>query len=124
MNQAMPTAAEMHAARFLLRGVVQGVGLRPAVHRLATRLGLAGEARNVSGGLWIEVEGSAEVIAAFADLLPRSLPPGANVSAIEREDGEGALKPEAQAPGCRHPGACASGSNPLRSRDCAGAREV
>ena len=47
------------------RGVVQGVGFRPFVHRLATELGLPGWVRNSAGGAEIEVEGSPEAIESF-----------------------------------------------------------
>src|SRR6266850_60183 len=40
-----------------VEGVVQGVGFRPFVHGLASRLGLAGSVRNRAGGVLIEVEG-------------------------------------------------------------------
>ena len=38
-------------------GIVQGVGFRPFVYDLATRLGLNGFVRNETGGVLIEVEG-------------------------------------------------------------------
>ena len=41
-------------------GVVQGVGFRPFVYRLASSLGLDGSVRNGSSGLLIEVEGSSD----------------------------------------------------------------
>src|SRR3954469_17081813 len=52
--------------RFVVRGVVQGVGFRPFVHVTAVGLGLAGEAHNDAGGLVVEVEGPAPAVAEFA----------------------------------------------------------
>ena len=43
-----------------VRGVVQGVGFRPFVYRLAMEEGLAGFIGNDSGGVTIEVEGPVE----------------------------------------------------------------
>ena len=37
--------------RFVVRGVVQGVGYRPFVHATATSLNLSGEVHNDAGGL-------------------------------------------------------------------------
>ncbi|PCC70443.1 Acylphosphatase [Nannocystis exedens] len=48
-------------------GVVQGVGFRPFVHRLASGLGLGGFVRNRIGDVLIEVEGGAGT----ARTLPR-----------------------------------------------------
>jgi hydrogenase maturation protein HypF len=42
-----------------VRGVVQGVGFRPFVYRLATEEGLAGFIGNDTGGVTIEIEGPA-----------------------------------------------------------------
>jgi acylphosphatase len=47
----------MHATRFLVQGLVQGVGFRYFVYRSAVRLGVTGFVRNLPGG-------SVEVIAA------------------------------------------------------------
>jgi hydrogenase maturation protein HypF len=60
-------------------GVVQGVGFRPFVHRLAARHGLAGWVRNASGDVQIEVEGPAEAIADFTQALEREAPPLARI---------------------------------------------
>jgi len=69
--------------RLACRGVVQGVGFRPAVHRLATGLGLAGFVRNDPDGAAIEVEGPELQVRAFAERLPTALPPLARLAAVE-----------------------------------------
>jgi hydrogenase maturation protein HypF len=55
-------------------GVVQGVGFRPFVHRLATELHLAGHVGNDSSGVFIEVEGDASDMAAFEARLVADAP--------------------------------------------------
>ncbi len=69
--------------RIVCRGVVQGVGFRPAVHRLATSLALGGFVRNGPEGVVIEVEGSDGAVRAFVEALPRSLPPLARLDGME-----------------------------------------
>ncbi len=68
----------------LLRGVVQGVGLRPWVARAARALGLAGSARNVTDGLHCALEGEPGAIEAWLERLRRCPPPGARIESVER----------------------------------------
>lgn len=58
--------------RIVCRGVVQGVGFRPTVHRVATGLGLAGFVQNTPEGVVVEVEGPAaeDFVAALRQALP------------------------------------------------------
>ena len=65
-----------------LRGIVQGVGFRPFVHALASRLGLSGFVANHAGAVEIEVEGDASSLAAFEHALTQSCPPLARVQTI------------------------------------------
>ncbi len=67
------------------RGTVQGVGFRPAVHRIATSLGLAGWVVNDPQGATLEIEGPAEVVERFVERLHSDLPPLARLDAAEEE---------------------------------------
>ena len=60
--------------RFFFEGMVQGVGFRPFLWRLADRNGLAGFVLNRSDGVIAEVEGPAAAVEAFfAGRNPRLL---------------------------------------------------
>jgi hydrogenase maturation protein HypF len=69
--------------RVRLSGAVQGVGMRPFVHRLAVESGLAGFVRNGADGVTIEVEGSR--IADFVARLSAETPPLARIDALTLE---------------------------------------
>ena len=73
------------AARLFVHGVVQGVGFRPFVHRLALRCDLAGWVRNASGDVQIHVEGSPDHIAAFVHALRAEAPPLAQIDELRHE---------------------------------------
>jgi len=76
-----PRAAE----RLFVHGVVQGVGFRPFVHRLAMRWHLAGWIRNASGDVQIHVEGAPDDIAAFVHGLEAEAPPLAQIEEVRHE---------------------------------------
>jgi len=71
--------------RLVVTGVVQGVGFRPFVYGLATRLGLAGWVCNTSAGVTIEVEGQPAVVDEFGLALIRDAPPLARIEDITTE---------------------------------------
>jgi len=68
--------------RIVVTGVVQGVGFRPFVWRLATGLGLDGWVENDSAGVTIEVEGEADRVADFERGLASDPPPMARVGQV------------------------------------------
>jgi hydrogenase maturation protein HypF len=72
------------AQRIAVSGLVQGVGFRPFVHRLAARHQLSGWVRNASGEVQILVEGTGHDLDAFLGALRGEAPPLARIDAIER----------------------------------------
>ena len=68
-----------------VRGLVQGVGFRPTVWRLAQDYGLRGWVCNDGQGVTIHACGPAAAVEAFVDALPGKAPPLARIEAIERE---------------------------------------
>jgi hydrogenase maturation protein HypF len=76
------------ARRIHVRGVVQGVGFRPYVFRLARTHGLCGWVRNGDDGVRVHVEGSSQAIDAFVTDLVAHPPPAAIVESIDTVSGE------------------------------------
>jgi len=70
----------------LVCGVVQGVGFRPFVYRLAQEEGLAGLIGNDTDGVTIEIEGVAERVETFLHRLQTEAPPLARIDSIEVRD--------------------------------------
>jgi hydrogenase maturation protein HypF len=71
----------MAGRRIRVRGLVQGVGFRPYVWRLANELGLTGWVRNDGGGVTIAVDG--EKVPDFLERLANEAPRLARIDRIE-----------------------------------------
>lgn len=72
-------------------GIVQGVGFRPFVYRLASKLNLGGYVKNLGGSeVEIQVEGSEELVNQFLSKLLSEKPPPALIENIEVRE----VKPE------------------------------
>ena len=69
-----------------VRGVVQGVGFRPYVARLAAEHGITGEVGNDEQSVFIEAEGAEPDLDAFLDALTEGLPPLAVVLDVRVRD--------------------------------------
>jgi hydrogenase maturation protein HypF len=67
-------------------GIVQGVGFRPYIYRLATESRLSGTIRNTSSGVTIEVQGPTSAVDDFVSRLPREAPPLARITGIVTTD--------------------------------------
>jgi hydrogenase maturation protein HypF len=63
-------------------GIVQGVGFRPYVYRLATGRRLSGTIRNTPAGVTIEIQGPAEIVREFLERLPADAPPLARITSV------------------------------------------
>lgn len=65
-----------------VRGVVQGVGFRPFCHALAARFGLVGHVGNDGAGVFLELEGGEDRVAAFLVSLEAEVPPLASIESV------------------------------------------
>lgn len=83
--------------RIAVAGIVQGVGFRPFVWRLASRFGLSGFIRNTPSGVLVEVEGDCALLDRFAGALVQEAPllsriASVDASEIEPLGGEGGFE--------------------------------
>jgi hydrogenase maturation protein HypF len=69
-----------------VRGIVQGVGFRPFVYRLAGRLDLTGFVRNDTDGVYIEIEGDPGKTDLFIRNLQNELPPLAQITSLHSSE--------------------------------------
>jgi hydrogenase maturation protein HypF len=76
------------ACRVSVRGLVQGVGFRPFVYKLATRLGLGGTVRNTTCGVDIELEGAPGAVNEFLEDLVAEAPPLAHIDHVQVDEVE------------------------------------
>lgn len=79
----MPSLAGRAQLHLECRGVVQGVGFRPLVHRLASDLDLRGEVENGPGAVRLRLEGDRCSLEAFLQRLPLELPPRARLEPLD-----------------------------------------
>ena len=78
-------SAARTAEHITVSGVVQGVGFRPFVHRLATELGLDGTVGNDSTQVFIDLAGTTDHIERFVARLMDEAPPLAHIESITRQ---------------------------------------
>jgi hydrogenase maturation protein HypF len=76
----------MHSEQIRIRGVVQGVGFRPTVYRVAREHGVRGEVKNDGDGVLIHAWAEPLALDAFVAALSRACPPLAAIQAIVRSE--------------------------------------
>ena len=76
----------METKQILVEGIVQGVGFRPFVYRIATEASLNGYVRNLGNVVEIIVQGSHQNMGEFLFNLQNKLPPIAKINNIETRD--------------------------------------
>jgi hydrogenase maturation protein HypF len=69
--------------RLRITGVVQGVGFRPFVYRVAEEHGIVGWVLNGEDGVHVVAEGSEDGVARFVDALRERPPPAAYIAGFE-----------------------------------------
>lgn len=74
--------------RIRLTGVVQGVGFRPFVWRLAKELRLTGWVRTDAKGLEIEARGPDQKIDTLVERMQREAPPFSRIDSVQRRSAE------------------------------------
>lgn len=71
-----------------VQGIVQGVGFRPFVYRLAHQLGLAGTVINNGKGVSVHISGPPSLLDQFVCALREKIPPAARISRLEVQPAE------------------------------------
>ena len=68
-----------------IRGIVQGVGFRPFIHKLVGSYGLQGYIKNTSSGVELELEGERVELERFVRDVPEKAPKLAVIESVEPE---------------------------------------
>ncbi|MGC8908213.1 MAG: carbamoyltransferase HypF [Desulfomonilaceae bacterium] len=82
INALEPAQRGVVRRRIELTGILQGIGCRPTVYRIASALGLAGWVKNTTQGVIIEIEGVAACCDEFSAQLARLLPAPGRIDAM------------------------------------------
>ncbi|MCD6258383.1 MAG: carbamoyltransferase HypF [Helicobacteraceae bacterium] len=69
---------------YCIQGIVQGVGFRPFVYKIAHELNLSGFVKNSISGVTIEVEGNKKSLQLFEEYLHSQLPPLAHIDTLSK----------------------------------------
>ncbi len=88
VDKTQPEGEKAVRRQIRVRGVVQGVGFRPFVYRLAQEEHLSGFIGNDTDGVLIEIEGPSASLDAFIGRLLSEAPPLSRVDSLDIDDAE------------------------------------
>lgn len=74
------------AKKLLIKGLVQGVGFRPSIYRLAMSVGIFGTVENNNKGVIILIEGTESKVNSFIHDLPNKIPIASHITSIDIEE--------------------------------------
>lgn len=84
MNKSHPSAEELTGWHQIeISGLVQGVGFRPLVYKLANQLGLHGQVLNAGKGVWIQIYGSTGQCQQLINDIKLQLPRHASIDSTD-----------------------------------------
>lgn len=83
MMSHTPNTKPVIARRIRVRGVVQGVGFRPFIYRLAGECGVCGWVLNGPAGVEIHAEADAAALEEFRQRIENRSPPAARIAAVD-----------------------------------------
>jgi len=72
--------------RIIIKGIVQGVGFRPFIYRVATSYELRGNVCNSSNGVIINVQGERKALEKFLEVIRERHPRLASITSLEIEE--------------------------------------
>ena len=81
--QSSNTKHKQQGVEILVRGTVQGVGFRPFIFNLASRLGISGTVTNTGDGVVITAAAPSERLDLFVAAIQNEAPPLARITAVE-----------------------------------------
>lgn len=88
MLETTAAAKDAGALDISVQGIVQGVGFRPFVYRLAHALGLSGSIANNGDGVQIHISGPLKALDSFTSRLATDCPPVARITSISIQPGK------------------------------------
>ncbi len=71
--------------KFIIKGLVQGIGYRPWIAKIAEELNINGTVRNTGGIVTVVAAGDEESLSKFFRIITQDVPTGGFVSSIEEE---------------------------------------
>ncbi len=77
---------EEKGVEIFIRGTVQGVGFRPFVYNLASRLEINGTVTNTSDGVVVQAHAPGDRLSAFVEALENEAPPLSRIVSLEHHE--------------------------------------